>query len=59
MRSWARIHGIVILEAFGHLAWTRRSVEDLLIAEATSIATSFGAPTKKAARRGSAASLGV
>ncbi len=42
MRSWARIHGVVILEAFGHLAWTQRSVEDLLIAEAVSIATSFG-----------------
>jgi hypothetical protein len=22
MRSWARIHGLVILEAFGHLAWS-------------------------------------
>jgi AcrR family transcriptional regulator len=42
MRSWARIHGIVILEAFGHLAWTGRGVEDLLTAEAVSIATSFG-----------------
>jgi AcrR family transcriptional regulator len=46
MRSWARIHGIVILDAFGHLAWTGRSVDDLLVAEALSIATSFGiAPT--------------
>jgi AcrR family transcriptional regulator len=49
MRSWARIHGVVILEAFGHLAWTQRSVDDLLVAEAHSIATSFGA-TKKARR---------
>jgi AcrR family transcriptional regulator len=43
MRSWSRIHGIVILEAFGHLAWTGQNVEDVLIAEATSIATTFGA----------------
>jgi AcrR family transcriptional regulator len=47
MRSWARIHGVVILEAFGHLAWTARNVDDLLVAEATSIATSFGAPVPK------------
>ncbi len=43
MRSWSRIHGVVILEAFGHLAWTGRDVEAALIAEATSIVTSFGA----------------
>ncbi len=50
MRSWSRIHGVVILEAFGHLAWTGRNVEDVLIAEATSIATSFGKP-KPATRK--------
>jgi AcrR family transcriptional regulator len=33
LRSWARIHGLVILEAFGHLAWAQRDVEDLLRAE--------------------------
>jgi AcrR family transcriptional regulator len=42
MRSWSRIHGIVILEAFGHLVWAGQNVEDVLIAEATSIATTFG-----------------
>ncbi|MGL5824281.1 MAG: TetR/AcrR family transcriptional regulator [Nocardioides sp.] len=42
MRSWARIHGIVLLEACGHLAWTGRNVDDLLVAEATAIVTSFG-----------------
>jgi hypothetical protein len=43
----------VILEAFGHLAWTARSVDDLLVAEATSIAGSFGAavPKPKPAKR--------
>jgi AcrR family transcriptional regulator len=44
MRSWSRLHGIVILEAFGHLVWTGRNVEEALIAEATSIATNFGKP---------------
>jgi AcrR family transcriptional regulator len=47
MRSWSRLHGIVILEAFGHLAWTGRDVEQVLMAEATSIATSFGLPPKR------------
>jgi AcrR family transcriptional regulator len=48
MRGWARIHGIVILEAFGHLAWTGRDVATLLDAEAESIAKSFTTrtPTK-------------
>ena len=47
MRSWARIHGLVILEAFGHLAWTGRDVEQLLRAEAESIASNFAAPTRR------------
>ncbi len=47
MRSWARIHGVVILEAFGHLAWTGRNVDSLLRAEAASIATSFGKQPRK------------
>jgi AcrR family transcriptional regulator len=51
MRSWSRIHGIVILEAFGHLAWTGRNVEDVLIAEATSIATCFGKPKSTPRKR--------
>jgi AcrR family transcriptional regulator len=42
MRSWARIHGVVVLEAFGHLAWAGRNVDELLVAEAMSIVTSFG-----------------
>ncbi len=41
MRSWGRIHGLVILEAFGHLGWTGRSVEAVLREEAKSIAESF------------------
>ncbi len=42
MRSWGRIHGIVILEAFGHLNWTGQDVVAVLRAEATSIAATFG-----------------
>lgn len=42
MRSWARIHGMVILEAFGHLNWTGQDVEAVLRSEAESIAATFG-----------------
>jgi AcrR family transcriptional regulator len=41
MRSWARIHGLVILEAYGHLTWTGRDITALLHAETASIVTSF------------------
>jgi AcrR family transcriptional regulator len=47
MRSWSRIHGIVILEAFGHLAWTGRDVEAVLRDEAASIAEDFARPERK------------
>lgn len=47
MRSWGRIHGLVILEAFGHLGWTGRDAEHLLTKEAESIAASFGSPTSR------------
>ncbi len=50
VRSWARIHGLVILEAFGHLAWAGRDVEDLLRAEAESIAATFSTPGTKSSR---------
>jgi AcrR family transcriptional regulator len=60
MRSWGRIHGIVILEAFGHLSWTGRDVKDVLRAEAESIAATFGkesSPQGKAARKASGRQL--
>ncbi len=41
MRSWARIHGLVILEAYGHLTWTGRDITTLLRAETASIARTF------------------
>jgi AcrR family transcriptional regulator len=45
LRSWARIHGLVILEAFGHLAWSGRDVEHLLGDEVTNIVESFSPKT--------------
>jgi AcrR family transcriptional regulator len=51
MRSWSRIHGIVILEAFGHLAWTGRDVEAVLRLEAESIAEDFAHPARKPRKR--------
>lgn len=39
VRSWARVHGLVSLEAFGHLAWSGADVEELLRTEVRSIAT--------------------
>lgn len=47
MRSWGRIHGLVILEAFGHLSWTGRDVGAVLRTEAESIAATFGSTTRK------------
>jgi AcrR family transcriptional regulator len=41
VRSWSRIHGLVILEAFRHLAWSGRDVEAMLVDEVHSIANSF------------------
>ncbi len=37
IRSWARIHGLVILELFGHLSWSGRDIEQLLAAEVQAI----------------------
>lgn len=34
LRGWARIHGLVSLEVFGHLRWTDADVATLLAAEA-------------------------
>jgi hypothetical protein len=36
------VHGLVILEAFGHLAWSGRDVETMLADEVRSILKSFG-----------------
>jgi AcrR family transcriptional regulator len=41
MRSWARVHGLVILEAYGHLAWTGQDLTALLRAETASIIQTF------------------
>jgi AcrR family transcriptional regulator len=38
VRSWARVHGLVALESFGHLVWSGTDVEELLRIEARSIA---------------------
>jgi len=42
VRSWARVHGLVALEAFGHLAWSGLDVEALLRAEVRSILVELG-----------------
>jgi AcrR family transcriptional regulator len=51
MRSWGRIHGLVILEAFGHLRWTGLDVEATLRNEARSIALTFGALPRRPTKR--------
>lgn len=38
VRSWARVHGLVSLETFGHLIWSGADVEALLRAEVFSLA---------------------
>ncbi len=45
MHSWGRIHGLVVLEAFGHLAWTGLDIEAMLREEAERIAADFGDPS--------------
>jgi AcrR family transcriptional regulator len=56
MRSWGRIHGLVILEAFGHLNWTGQDVETTLSHEAKAIAESFSRPARSRSKaRGRAA----
>lgn len=42
VRSWARVHGLVTLEAFGHLVWSDADVEELLRTEVRSIARELG-----------------
>lgn len=42
VRGWARIHGLVTLELFGHLRWSNPDVEVLLRTEARAIATELG-----------------
>jgi AcrR family transcriptional regulator len=37
VRSWSRVHGLVMLEAFGHLTWSGTDVEALLRVEVRSI----------------------
>jgi AcrR family transcriptional regulator len=37
VRSWGRLHGLVALEVFGHLAWSGTDVEALLRTEVRSI----------------------
>jgi AcrR family transcriptional regulator len=51
MRSWGRIHGLVILEAFGHLGWTSQDVAVTLRNEARAIAAEFGAVAPKTAKK--------
>ena len=43
-RGWARIHGLVSLEAFGHLVWSGTDVEALLRTEVRSILAELGHP---------------
>jgi AcrR family transcriptional regulator len=47
LRSWARIHGLVILEAFGHLSWSGRDVEAMLNDEIHAIVETFGPKAKR------------
>jgi AcrR family transcriptional regulator len=51
MRSWARIHGLVILESFGHLSWTQQDIETTLRNEARSIAESFSSASPQPPKR--------
>jgi AcrR family transcriptional regulator len=41
VRSWGRIHGLVILEAFGHLGWSGRDVRAMLADEVEGIVEGF------------------
>jgi AcrR family transcriptional regulator len=43
VRCWARIHGLVVLESFGHLRWSGQDLTALLGAEVDGIVDSFGA----------------
>jgi AcrR family transcriptional regulator len=49
VRSWGRIHGLVILETFGHLVWSGASVEKMLAEEVQGIVDGFR-PTTTASR---------
>ena len=51
VRCWSRIHGLVALEAFGHLDWSGTDVEVLLRTELHSIATEIGLADVVASRR--------
>lgn len=51
VRSWGRIHGLVALETFGHLAWSDCDVEEQLRTEVQSIADELGCSTGEAAGR--------
>lgn len=42
VRSWGRVHGLVALESFGHLAWSGTDIEELLRTEVRSIAIELG-----------------
>jgi AcrR family transcriptional regulator len=42
VRCWARIHGLVVLEAFGHLGWSGQDIAELLASEVDCIVESFG-----------------
>ncbi len=44
-RGWARIHGLVSLETFGHLVWSDADVEALLRTEVRSILVELGHPS--------------
>jgi hypothetical protein len=44
VRSWSRVHGLVALEAFGHLAWSGTDVEALLRTEVRSMVVEFTRP---------------
>jgi AcrR family transcriptional regulator len=42
VRCWARIHGLVVLESFGHLGWSGQDIAELLASEVDCIVESFG-----------------
>ena len=51
VRSWSRVHGLVTLETFGHLAWSGMDVEALLRTEVRAIAAELGCRTADSATR--------
>ena len=46
LRSWTRLYGVIMAEAFGHLAWAVADASALFDAELAAIADSLGGETR-------------